>query len=112
MMTKIVRVLGRTLILIITISLFSFSNSKEVDCLNISREKSVIFVVEKMTCVSCPYIVKTSLINIDGVKDVKVALDEKKAFVVFDETKTTIGKLIEATTNVGFPSKLFEAEND
>ena len=77
-----------------------------------STEKSITLSVEKMTCISCPYIVKKSLTRTDGVTSAEVVFDEKKAVVVFDEDKTTVEQLIAATTNVGFPSTLVETETN
>ena len=73
---------------------------------SVNTEKSVTLIVEKMTCVSCPYIVKKSLTRTEGVKSAEVVFDEKKAIVVFDEDETSIEQLIAATTDVGFPSTL------
>lgn len=75
-----------------------------------STGKSVTLTVEKMTCVTCPYIVKKSLTKTEGVQSAEVIFDEKKAIVVFDESKISVEQLIAATTNVGFPSTLAETE--
>ncbi len=74
----------------------------------IAGERSVTLKVNGMTCVSCPFIVKKSLTRVDGVKSVKVSLAEKKAWVVYDDTQTTLAKLTAATAAVGFPSELIE----
>ena len=75
---------------------------------SLAGEQTQSLAVEGMTCVSCPYIVREALKEVDGVTDVKVSLADKLAVVTFDDTKTTISELTEATTDVGFPSSLVE----
>ena len=38
-----------------------------------ATEKTVTLAVENMYCAACPYMVKQSLIDIDGVNEVKVS---------------------------------------
>jgi len=92
--------------------LLSTTNSLYANDSNEVAEKSVTLTVEKMTCVTCPYIVKKSLTQTEGVQSAEVIFDEKKAIVVFDESKTSVEQLIAATTNVGFPSELVETETN
>ncbi len=94
------------LVLLSTTNLLYANDSSE------AAEKSVTLIVEKMTCVSCPYIVKKSLTQTEGVKSAEVVFDEKKAIVVFDESKTSVEQLIAATTDVGFPSTQVETETN
>lgn len=73
-------------------------------------EKTVYLKVEKLTCASCPYIVKKSLEGVEGVSKVKVSYDKKTssgtATVTFDDTKTNQKALTDATKNAGFPSEV------
>ena len=71
----------------------------------IAGERTVTLGVEKMTCAACPFIVKGSLTKIQGVSDVSVSLASKTATVTFDDGKTTLAALVEATTNAGYPSR-------
>ncbi|MEL0108336.1 MAG: mercury resistance system periplasmic binding protein MerP [Rhodospirillaceae bacterium] len=73
-----------------------------------AAEKTVTLAVEKMTCVTCPYIVKKSLTKVKGVRKVEVSFAEKKAVVTFDDSQTTVAALTNATTENGFPSKLVQ----
>lgn len=50
--------------------------------------------------------VERSLTKVDGVTKVTVSLDEAEAIVDFDDAKTTVEALIEATADAGYPSKL------
>ncbi|NQV82244.1 MAG: cation transporter [Rhodospirillales bacterium] len=71
-----------------------------------AKESAVTLSVSGMTCASCPYIVKKSLSQVKGVKNVKVSLEERKAWVVFDDAQANTGQLTAATGAMGFPSKV------
>lgn len=71
-----------------------------------SQMKVVTLDVENMTCAMCPYTVKKSLTKVSGVEKAEVDYDSKTARVTFDPSKTDIAALTEATTNVGYPSRL------
>ncbi len=70
-----------------------------------AAEKTVTLDVDNMTCMSCPYQVKSSLKKVDGVTSVSASLDTQQAVVTFDDAVTTIAILTEATTNAGYPSR-------
>jgi len=69
-------------------------------------EKTVTLAVQNMYCASCPYIVKQSLMGVAGVAKAKVSFEKKIAIVTFEDTKTTIAALTQATANAGYPSKI------
>lgn len=73
-----------------------------------AAEQDVTLSVDKMTCASCPYIVKKSLEKVSGVKNVSVSLDDKTASVTYNDETTTIAQLIAATTEQGYPSQVIE----
>ncbi len=62
--------------------------------------------VKNMTCASCPYIVKNSLVAVPGVSKAEVSFEDKSATVTFNDEKTSITALTEATANAGYPSTL------
>ncbi|GAC1306952.1 MAG: mercury resistance system periplasmic binding protein MerP [Steroidobacteraceae bacterium] len=68
--------------------------------------QTTTLAVEKMTCGTCPIVVKKALSRVPGVTDAHVDLGTKTAVVTFDPDKATTARLIEATTAAGFPSKL------
>ncbi|PKM17672.1 MAG: mercuric transport protein periplasmic component [Gammaproteobacteria bacterium HGW-Gammaproteobacteria-15] len=70
--------------------------------------KTVTLEVPTMNCVTCPFTVKKALQNVDGVSKAEVTYENKLAVVTFDDEKTTINALTEATTNAGYPSTLKE----
>jgi mercuric ion binding protein len=49
---------------------------------------------------------------VDGVSQVGVSYPDREAVVTFDDTRTSVETLIEATTNAGYPSTLKPSEAD
>lgn len=74
----------------------------------LAADRTVTLAVDKMTCVSCPYIVKQALSRLSGVKRADVSFEEKTATVTFDDTIANVAGLTKATGDVGFPSRLAE----
>jgi len=68
--------------------------------------KTVTLAVENMYCASCPYIVKQVLKKIPGVNTVDVSFGKKTATVTFDDSKTNVEQLTDATFDMGYPSEL------
>ncbi len=71
-----------------------------------AAEQSVTLSVDNMTCALCPITVKKSLKDIEGVSTATVSLDDKTATIVYDDDKTNVSELIEATTFAGYPSRV------
>jgi mercuric ion binding protein len=69
--------------------------------------QTVTLAVENMTCGTCPIVVKKALERVPGVSATAVDFDKKTATVTFDPDKATTARLTQATTEAGFPSKLF-----
>lgn len=71
-------------------------------------ERTVTLKVEGMTCASCPYQVQSALRGVSGVKSAEASLATRTAVVTYDDAVTNVAALTKATTDVGFPSALFE----
>jgi len=71
-----------------------------------AAEKTVTLAVENMSCASCPYIVKKTLARMPGVTKVDVSFERKTAMVTYDDAKTNIEALTDATFDAGYPSEL------
>ncbi len=69
-----------------------------------SAEQTVTLSV-KMWCPSRPYIIKRTLAKVPGVLVVKVSYDDQVAIVRFNDDKTGVTALTQATADVGFPSE-------
>lgn len=67
-------------------------------------EQTVKLSVPDMSCVSCPYMVKKVISKVDGVLSVSATMKDRSATVSFDDAKTTIDQLREATASIGYPS--------
>lgn len=68
--------------------------------------QTVTLSVPGMTCAACPITVKTALSKIAGVEKTEVSFEKREAAVIFDDTKTSLAALIQATTDAGYPSTL------
>ena len=64
--------------------------------------------IGNMTCAACAVTVGASLKKVDGVIAATVSFDDKTADVVYDPGKSGIEDFINATANVGYPSKILE----
>src|SRR5260370_12576506 len=60
--------------------------------------------VPGMTCSTCPITVKKALTKVSGVSKIDFSLGKKQAVVTYDDAKTNVEALINATTDPGFPS--------
>lgn len=70
-----------------------------------AAEREATLLVDNMSCASCPYIVKQSLVSEPGVISVTMSFQDKTARVMFDDSKTSVQRLVKATTAYGYPSK-------
>jgi len=68
--------------------------------------KTVTLAVKNMTCAICPITVKKALNGVAGVSRTEVSYERKEALVTFDDAKTNVEALIEATTNAGYPASV------
>lgn len=66
--------------------------------------QTAILSVTGMTCAACPITIKKALKKVEGVETIEVNLEKKEALVTFDDAKTTVEALLEATKNAGYPS--------
>ncbi|MBA3492968.1 MAG: mercury resistance system periplasmic binding protein MerP [Gammaproteobacteria bacterium] len=71
-----------------------------------ASERTVNLNVDNMSCPACAPIVKTSLMRIQGVVRSEVSTETNTATVTFDDAKTGVAALIDATTKAGYPSRL------
>ena len=83
-----------------------FSLSLFASSAALAGEKTVTLRVENMYCSACPITVKSSLEAVSGVTKAVVSYADKTAVVTFDDAKTALPDLIDATTKAGYPSAL------
>ncbi|WP_303285482.1 mercury resistance system periplasmic binding protein MerP [Marinobacter sp. SS8-8] len=72
----------------------------------LAAQQTVTLSVPGMTCSACPITVKAALNQVEGVSSVDVRYEERDATVTFDDAKTSVEALTQATTNAGYPSTL------
>jgi mercuric ion binding protein len=72
----------------------------------LAAQQTVTLSVPGMTCSACPITVKAALNRVEGVNAVDVRYEERDATVTFDDAKTSVEALTQATTNAGYPSTL------
>jgi mercuric ion binding protein len=68
--------------------------------------QTVTLSVPDMSCPACPITVKKALSKVEGVGKINVSLEKREAVVAFDDKKTSVSKLTEATEMAGYPSSL------
>lgn len=71
-----------------------------------AAQKMVVLSVPSMNCEACPITVRKALEKVAGVEKVKATLEPPEAAVTFDDAKTSIEKLMEATKRAGYPSSV------
>ncbi len=64
--------------------------------------QTVTLNVPGMTCAACPITVKQAISRVDGVNKVAMSHERHQAVVIFDDTKTSVRKLIQASENAGY----------
>lgn len=68
--------------------------------------RTVILAVPSMDCPVCPITVKKALSKVPGVTQAEVNFDKRQATVTFDDARTSVDVLTQATGNAGYPSTL------
>ena len=71
-----------------------------------AAQKTVVLSVPTMNCAACPITVRKALEKVPGVQTVKATLEPPEAAVTFDDAKTSVDQLIEATRQAGYPSSV------
>ena len=69
-----------------------------------AESQTVTLSVPGMDCAACPITIKKALGKVEGVAKVEVSFEKKQAIVTFDNAKTSLVKLTQATANAGYPS--------
>lgn len=67
--------------------------------------RTVTLSVPGMNCAACPITVKQALLRVSGVEQATVSLPRREAVVRFDDARTGVEALTEATRNAGYPSQ-------
>ena len=81
---------------------YSWSTSQEE-----SSSASQTFMVEKMTCATCPIMVKKAMSSVHGVLRVEVNFEDKTATAIFDPSVVSASEISQASTAIGFPTYVY-----
>lgn len=66
--------------------------------------RTATLAIPGMTCAACPITVKHALSKVSGVEKVSILLDKKEALVTYDDARTNVKALADATANAGYPA--------
>lgn len=69
-----------------------------------AETKTVTLSVPGMNCDLCPLTIKKAISRVPGVASVEASYEKKQAVVTFDDSKTSVEALMNATANAGYPS--------
>ena len=75
-----------------------------------AAQKTVTLDIPGMDCEICPITVRTALKKLPGVVSATATPQTKEEVVVYDDTKTNIKQIINATTQAGYPSTVKGAQ--
>jgi periplasmic mercuric ion binding protein len=67
---------------------------------------TAVLSVPTMDCPVCPITVKRALTAVDGVRNASVNFEQRQATVSFDDAKTSVEALTQATRKAGYPSTI------
>jgi len=70
----------------------------------IAAERTLTLAVQNIYCDACPLIVRRSLEAVPGVAKAVVSFKDKTAVVTYDDSRTSVNALVEATAKAGYPS--------
>ena len=85
---------------------YSTNASAQTPAEKTNSPQTVALTVEGMTCASCTVAVRTALKKLDGVKDAKVSVSEKRALVEYEPTKVTPQQMVDAVNRLGYRASL------
>ena len=75
-------------------------------------ERTVTLKVDMGGCSSCSWIVSDVLERVPGVAAVEVIWRERTAVVRYDDEKTDVAALVNATTSYGYPTEVLAADQE
>jgi len=72
----------------------------------LAAQKTVVLSVPSMNCAACPITVRAALNKVPGIAKVKATLVPPEVVVTFDDAKTDVQQLMQATRDAGYPSSV------
>lgn len=68
------------------------------------------FNVEGMTCAACTVTTKAAIKKLDGIESIKVLLEEKKAEIHFNDTKTNSNAIKKKIDSIGYKATQLQCD--
>lgn len=81
-----------------------------IGVLNSAWAEKACYEIQGMTCVTCPITVKAALKKINGIKEVRVSLEEKNAMAEFDANQTNLKEIKNTIESVGYKAAQHECK--
>ncbi|KAG1249563.1 hypothetical protein G6F68_013254 [Rhizopus microsporus] len=78
---------------------------------NVPKTQTVTLSVLGMTCSSCVRSITNACEALEGVEDVRVSLEEKKATIKYDSLTTTPKEIINTIKDGGFDAAIYSKDN-
>lgn len=76
-----------------------------------AETQKATLVVEHMNCATCPIVVRNALLDLKGVEEVSVSMNDKTVIVSFDNKTLSSEDLVTAVSNSGFPARLVKVKS-
>ena len=73
--------------------------------------RTITLSVPSMNCAMCPITVRKALEKVEGVTQANVDYQTKSAVVVYNDQKTSVSQLTQATEDAGYPSTEIKQES-
>lgn len=70
--------------------------------ITLAETKNACFNVEGMTCATCTVTTKAAVKKLNGIKDIQVSLDEKRAVIKYDDALTSSDEIKKKIDSVGY----------
>lgn len=70
--------------------------------------RQVTLTVPTMDCATCPITIKAALLKVPGVSRASVSYAQRNAKVTYDDARTDVKTLTQATDAAGYPSFVAE----
>lgn len=74
-----------------------------------AAQQIITLAVPGMSCAACPITVKKALAQVEGVTRAEVDYAARQVVVTFDDARTNVTTLTQATADAGYPSMLKES---
>lgn len=70
-----------------------------------AQQRQATFVVDNMTCATCPITVKKAMEGVAGVSEVTINFAGKTARATYDPARTSAAAIAAASTDAGYPAR-------